>query len=192
VRLAYAAISVLAGLTLGWMVSQDQLVGWGMNGFGVRGVLPLLALTAAALVIPAFTGKNVYCNRICPHGAAQTLAGRLARKRFHLPPKLHAALTRLPWLTLLAIWLLAFVASGIPFAYFEPFETWSSGFVAFVPAAILTVGLVAAFFLPQAYCHYGCPTGALLKFLTASPTSWTRRDSIAAILIAAALLRVLL
>ena len=127
VRLAYAAISVLAGLTLGWMVSQDQLVGWGMNGFGIRGILPLLALTAAALVIPAFTGNNVYCNRICPHGAAQTLAGRMVRKRFHLPPKLHAALTRLPWLTLLAIWLLAFLSSGIPFAYFEPFETWSSG-----------------------------------------------------------------
>jgi polyferredoxin len=164
-----------------------------MNGFGIRGILPLLALTAAALVIPAFTGRNVYCNRICPHGAAQTLAGSLMRKkRFHLPPKLHAALTRLPWLTLLAIWALAFLASGIPFAYFEPFETWSSGFVAFIPAAILTVGLVAAFFLPQAYCHYGCPTGALLKYLTASPTAWTRRDTIAAILIAAALLRVLL
>ncbi len=190
VRLSYAAISVAAGLTLGWMVSQDQLVGWGMNGFGFRGILPLLALTAAALVIPAFTGKNVYCSRICPHGAAQTIAGRLVRKRFHLPPKLHSVLTRLPWLTLLAIWSLAFVASGIPFAYFEPFETWSSGFVAFVPAAILTVGLLAAFFLPQAYCHYGCPTGALLKFLTASPTSWTRRDTIAAVLIAAALLRV--
>ncbi len=191
-RLGYAVISVAAGLSLGWMVSQDQLVGWGMNGFGVRGILPLLALTAAALVIPAFTGKNVYCNRICPHGAAQTLAGRMVKKRFHLPPKLHAALTRLPWLTLLAIWLLAFVASGIPFAYFEPFETWSTGFVAFVPAAILTIGLVAAFFLPQAYCHYGCPTGALLKFLTASPTVWTRRDTIATAMIAAALLRVLL
>jgi Na+-translocating ferredoxin:NAD+ oxidoreductase RnfG subunit len=192
VRLGFAAISVAAGLTLGWMVSQDQLVGWGMNGFGVRSVLPLLALTAAALVIPAFTGKNVYCNRICPHGAAQTLAGRLSRKRLHLPPKLYAALSRLPWLTLLAIWLLAFVASGIPFAYFEPFETWSSGFVAFVPAAILTVGLLSAFFLPQAYCHYGCPTGAMLKFLTASPTAWTRRDTIASFLIAAALLRVML
>ena len=192
VRLGYASVSVAAGLTLGWMVSQDQLVGWGTNGLSWRGILPLLALTAAALVIPAFTGKNVYCNRICPHGAAQTLAGSLVRKRIHLPPKIHSMLTRLPWLTLLAIWVLAFFVSGIPFAYFEPFETWSSGFVAFIPAAILTVGLVAAFYLPQAYCHYGCPTGALLKFLTASPTSWTRRDTVAAFLIAAALLRVLL
>ena len=191
-RIGYAAVSVVAGVALGWMVSQDQLVGWGMNGFGVRGIMPLLALTAVALVVPAFTGKNVYCNRICPHGAAQMLAGRVVRKRFSLPPKIHAVMARLPWLTLLVLWMLAFLASGIPFAYFEPFETWSSGFVAFVPATIFTVGILAAFFLPQAYCHYGCPTGALLKFLTASPTAWTRRDTVAAVLIAAACLRTLL
>lgn len=191
-RIGYAAVSVVAGVALGFMVSQDQLLGWGANGFGVRGIMPLLALTAVALVVPAFTGKNVYCNRICPHGAAQTLAGRVVRKRFSLPPKIHAIMARLPWLTLLVIWMLAFLASGIPFAYFEPFETWSSGFLAFVPATIFTVGILAAFFLPQAYCHYGCPTGALLKFLTASPTAWTRRDTLAAVLIAAACLRTLL
>jgi NosR/NirI family transcriptional regulator, nitrous oxide reductase regulator len=192
VRYGFAAVSVVAGIALGWMVSQDQLLGWGANGFGVRGILPLLALTAVALVVPAFTGKNVYCNRICPHGAAQTLLGRVVRKRFSLPPKFHLIMTRVPWLTLLVIWVLAFMASGLPFAYFEPFETWSSGIVAFVPATIFTVGLIAAFFLPQAYCHYGCPTGALLKFLTASPTAWTRRDTFAAVLVAAACLRIVL
>jgi NosR/NirI family nitrous oxide reductase transcriptional regulator len=192
IRLGFAVVSVVAGGALGWMVSQDQLLGWGANGLSVHGILPLLALTAVALVVPAFTGKNVYCNRICPHGAAQTLAGRIVKKRFALPPKIHFIMARLPWLTLLVIWILAFLASGIPFAYFEPFETWSSGFVAFVPATIFTAGLLAAFFLPQAYCHYGCPTGALLKFLTASPTAWTRRDTVAAVLIAAAFLRILL
>jgi polyferredoxin len=99
-------------------------------------------------------------------------------------------LVRLPWATLLVIWLLAFLGSGIPLAYFEPFEIWSSGFIAFVPASIFTIGLVAAFFLPQAYCHYGCPTGALLRFLTQSPSAWTRRDTIAGVLIALACLYV--
>ena len=191
-RISYAVVSVAAGIGLGWLVSQDQLIGWGANGFGLNNILPLLVLTSVALLVPAFTGKNVYCSRICPHGATQTLAGQLIKKRFHLPPKLHAIMVRVPWLTLLVIWLLAFVASGIPFAYFEPFETWSSGFIAFVPAAIFTIGILAAFFLPQAYCHYGCPTGALLKFLTASPTAWTRRDTVAAFLITAAILRVML
>lgn len=192
VRLGFAAVSVAAGIGLGWMVSQDQLLGWGSNGFGAGAILPLVVLTAAALMVPAFTGKNVYCNRICPHGAAQTLVGEVWKKRLHLPPKLHAMLVRLPWATLIAIWLLALVGSGLPFAYFEPFETWSSGFVAFVPAAIFTIGLVAAFFLPQAYCHYGCPTGAMLKFLTQSPSAWTRKDSVAGVLMVAAALYVFL
>lgn len=185
-RIAYAVVSVAAGIGLGWMVSQDQLLGWGANGFDVGLVLPLLVLTAVALVVPAFTGKNVYCNRICPHGAAQTLAGQLVKKRFALPPKIHSIMVRVPWLTLTVIWVLAFLASGIPLAYFEPFESWSSGFVAFVPASIFTIGLVAAFFLPQAYCHYGCPTGALLRFLTHAPGRWTARDSVAGVLVVAA------
>ena len=160
VRLGYAAISVAAGLTLGWMVGQDQLIGWARHGIATSTALPLILLTAVALLVPVLGGKNVYCSRICPHGAAQTLAGQAVKRRFALPPRVHRALLRLPWLTLAAIWALAFLGSGVPFAMFEPFEVWSAGFYAFIPAAILTIGLVAAFFLPQAYCHYGCPTGA--------------------------------
>ena len=192
IRIAFAIVSVVAGVAFGWMVSQDQLVGWGANGLDVRLVLPLVVLTAVALVVPAFTGKNIYCNRICPHGAAQTLAGQLVKKRFALPPKIHSVMIRIPWLTLLVIWILAFVASGIPFAYFEPFESWSSGFVAFIPAAIFTIGIIASFFLPQAYCHYGCPTGAMLKFLTHAPGRWTGSDSVAGVMVAAAAVYVML
>ena len=184
-RLAFAVVSLAAGLTLGWMLGQDQLISWGKNGLSLASGLPVLLLTAVALLVPAFTGKNVYCSRICPHGAAQTLLGNIRKRRSSLPGRLHRALQRLPWLTLLVIWGLALFGSGIPFALFEPFEVWSAGFYAFIPAAILTIGLVAAVFLPQAYCHYGCPTGALLKFLSHSPGDFTRRDALAAVLVAA-------
>lgn len=183
-RIGFAVVSVAAGLTLGWMLGQDQLISWGKNGVSFASGLPVLLLTAVALLVPAFTGKNVYCSRICPHGAAQTLLGNIRKRRSSLPGRWHRALQRLPWLTLLVIWSLAFFASGIPFALFEPFEVWSAGFYAFMPAAILTVGLIAAVFLPQAYCHYGCPTGALLKFLSHSPGDFTRRDAFAAALVA--------
>ena len=191
-RLAFAMISVVAGLTLGWMISQDQMIGWGRHGLSKELALPLLVLTAVALLVPAFTGKNVYCSRLCPHGAAQSLLGAALKRRFSLHGKVHRSLQKLPWLTLAAIWILAFLGASLPFAQAEPFEIWSSGFQAFLPAAILTIGLVAAVFLPQAYCHYGCPTGALMKFLTHSPSAWTGRDTVAGILVAAAFLRTLL
>jgi NosR/NirI family transcriptional regulator, nitrous oxide reductase regulator len=184
VRFGYAMVSVAAGLTLGWMVGQDQLIGWARNGVDLSQGMPLLLLTAVALLVPAFTGKNIYCSRICPHGAAQTLAGTAIRRRFAMPPRLHRVFQRVPWLTLLAIWALALVGSGLPFAMIEPFEVWSAGFYAILPAVILSVGLLGAVFLPQAYCHYGCPTGALLKFLTHSPGDFTRRDALAAALVA--------
>jgi Na+-translocating ferredoxin:NAD+ oxidoreductase RnfG subunit len=188
----FAACSAVAGLTLGWMVGQDQLLGWGRNGWSSLPALPILTMTAIALVIPAFTGKNVYCSRICPHGAAQTLAGMAIKKRWALPAKLHRTLSFFPWLTLLLIWGLALAGAGLPFAHAEPFEVWSTGFYALLPAAIFTLGLIMAFFLPQGYCHYGCPTGALLKFLTHSPGRWTRRDGIAATLVGIAWLASLL
>ena len=184
-RIGFAVVSVIAGLMLGWMVGQDQLIGWARNGVDLSHGVPLVVLTAVALLVPAFTGKNVYCSRICPHGAAQTLLGTAVKRRFGLPAALHRNLQRVPWLTLAAIWVFALLGSGFPFATLEPFEVWSAGFYAIMPAAILSIGLVAAVFLPQAYCHYGCPTGALLKFLTHSPGGFTRRDAIAGALVAA-------
>jgi NosR/NirI family nitrous oxide reductase transcriptional regulator len=185
VRLGYAVISVIAGLTLGWMVGQDQLIGWARHGVGSALGTPLILLTAVALLVPAITGKNIYCSHICPHGAAQTLLGKTMKRRFTLPSRWHRALQRVPWLTLTLIWVLALAGSGLPFAMIEPFEVWSAGFYALLPAAILSIGLLAAVFLPQAYCHYGCPTGAMLKFLTHSPGDFTRRDIIATALVAA-------
>jgi len=186
VRVGFAGVSVAAGLAFGWMVGQDQLIGWARNGVDLSHGIPLLLLTAVALLVPAMTGKNIYCSRICPHGAAQTLAGLAVQRRFAMPPRMHAILQRVPWLTLLAIWVLALAGSGFPLAMLEPFEVWSVGFYAVLPAAILSIGLIAAVFLPQGYCHYGCPTGALLKFLTHSPGNLTRRDFTAIALIGAA------
>lgn len=185
-RMVFACVSVVAGLTLGWMLGQDQMLGWARHGVDFSKSLPLVLLTAVALLVPVLSGKNVYCSRICPHGAAQSLIGKVSRKRFALPASWHRVLQRVPWLTLLAIWLLALLGIGLPLAQGEPFEIWSAGFYALLPAAIFSAGLIAAFFLPQAYCNYGCPTGALLKFLTHSPGSFTRRDGIAGLLVAGA------
>ena len=106
------------------------------------------------------------------------------QRRFSLPPRMHTAMQTVPWIALAGLWVLAFAGSSFPATHAEPFEVWSAGFFAFLPGAIFIVGLLSAIFLPQGYCHYGCPTGALLKFLTHAPSRWTRRDTIATGLIA--------
>lgn len=179
-RLGFAAFSVLVGgLWLGLMTGQDQWIKSAMRGSVAVTSIPLLALTASAILIPAAFGKNLYCAQLCPHGAAQQLLGALRKRRVAVPAKVHRVLVAVPWMTLGGLWLLAFLGLGFPFAHAEPFEIWSAGFIALAPVAIFFTGLVAAIFLPQAYCHYGCPTGAVLKFLASSPGRWTRRDGIA-------------
>lgn len=186
-RIAFAIVSVLTGgLWLGLMTGQDQWIKWAMRGSAAGSALPLLALTAAALLIPAAFGKNIYCSHLCPHGAAQQLLGNARKKRRALPPKLHRVLVAVPWLTLGLLWLLAFLGIAFPFAHAEPFEVWSAGFIALVPVLVFLAGLAAAIWLPQAYCHYGCPTGAVLKFLASAPGRWTRRDSLAAAIVSIA------
>lgn len=185
-RLVFAGVSMLiGGLWLGWMIGQDQWIGWAKRGDPSGAPLAMLILSAAALLVPAVFGKNIYCSHLCPHGAAQTLLGSFRKRRFSLPAKLHAILKTVPWITLTGLWILAFAGSSFPATQAEPFEIWSAGFFALLPAAIFAVGLASAIFLPQGYCHYGCPTGALLKFLTHAPSRWTRRDIIATALVAA-------
>lgn len=179
-RALFAILSIpVGGLFLGLMVGQDQWIAWARRGSFSGSSLALLCLSAAAVLVPTLTGKNIYCAHLCPHGAAQTIAGQVFRKRLALPPKLHRLFQTVPWLTLIALWVLAFIGSGFPISQAEPFEIWSVGFFAILPTAIFGIGLIAAFFLPQGYCHYGCPTGALLKFLTHAPGRWTHRDSLA-------------
>ena len=52
--------------------------------------------------------------------------------------------------------------------------------------AVAVVGWVASFFVPQAYCRFGCPTGALLNFVRArGPIDrFSRRDGAALGLVA--------
>ena len=49
-------------------------------------------------------------------------------------------------------------------------------------------GLIASLFVPMAYCHYGCPTGALLNFIRGHGRTdrFGRRDIAGALLVALA------
>jgi thiamine biosynthesis lipoprotein len=67
----------------------------------------------------------------------------------------------------------------------EPFDAWALGAATLIPLTLAAVGLVAALFVPQGFCKYACPTGALLKLVRTPSESdrWSGRDTgVAAIL----------
>ena len=97
----------------------------------------------------------------------------------------------IPWLLVAFVILVAMLHLNVNLAGIEPFDAYVFRTAGIATIVIAIVGLVAARFVPMAYCKYGCPTGAVLDFLWAHgrPDKFTRRDvaALALLLLAVAL-----
>lgn len=175
-------VGFLAGVPL----AQSLFAGWAQNGVPWRSAPGLVLLLAAALAMPWTTGKPLYCQQLCPHGAAQELLGRFGPKRWRvaLPKEFAAGLRWLPGLLIGMVIMITILGLPIELAHLEPFDAYSLRAAGIVTVSIAVVGLLASLFVPMAYCHYGCPTGALLEFIRSHGRSdrFGRRD-IAALLL---------
>ncbi len=127
----------------------------------------LWGYTAVALM---FWGRGVFCGWLCPFGALQELAARLARlahlPQWRLPFPLHERLWPIKYVAFIALFALFLYdpALAITGAEIEPFKTAivlkfdrSWPFLLYV-ALILLAGL----FVTRVYCRYLCPLGAAL------------------------------
>lgn len=184
------ALIVYVGLIAGDLLAQKLLVGWSRSGIPWTTAPGLLLLAAAALVVPFTTGKPFYCHQICPHGAAQELLSHFRPARFQitLSAPVIRGLENLPGALLLLTLIVALTAIPLDLAGLEPFAAYIFRSAGLATLTVAAVGLVASFFVPQAYCRFGCPTGALLNFVrTRGPTDrFSRRDSAALVLVAIA------
>ena len=177
-------VVILLGILLGDLLSQALLLGWVKHGLPLEDSWGLIALAATALFIPWVSGHQLYCHQLCPHGFLQRWLGRLPLKPIKIPAKLHRLLTHLPSLLLLILVTSVMIGASWNLAAFEGFDAWLWRSAGIATIAIAVVGLIASIFSPLAYCKYGCPTGALFKFLRKSSggNKPGRRDLIAGIL----------
>ena len=150
----------------------------------------LIMLTAAAIVMPIATKRNLYCSHLCPHGALQQLALRFARPQRRFPRPWRIALSWLPAGLLVFCLVVALTHWPFDLANIEPFDAYVFRVAGWGTLAVAVVGGVASLFIPMAYCRYGCPTGALLGYLRLNARSdrLTRRDLVAAACVALAAL----
>jgi hypothetical protein len=166
-RIFQILVMAYVGLLFGDLLAQSLMVGWAEHGVPWQTAPGLVLLLAAAIVVPWATGKPLYCQQLCPHGHAQELIARYVPKRWRiaLPKGFAAGLRWLPPLTL--AYILAVVLLVLPhdLAGVEPFDAWLVRSAGWATILIAVLGLGAACFVPMAYCHYGCPTGALLNFV---------------------------
>jgi NosR/NirI family nitrous oxide reductase transcriptional regulator len=165
---------------LGDLLSLALLAGWARHGVPWQTAPSVVLLVAVALLVPWTTRRQVYCQSICPHGAAQTLLGRFKRLHVRLPHDLQRWLARLRFAILIGGIAIAIFWLSFDLAWLEPFDGWVLKSAAIVSASIAVFGLIASIFVPQAYCRYGCPTGELLHLIKSggrhdriTPRDWT-------------------
>jgi NosR/NirI family transcriptional regulator, nitrous oxide reductase regulator len=181
------------GFFNGQILAQSLFAGWSASAVPWRAAPGLALLAAAALIVPWFTRRQIYCSHICPHGAAQEWAGRVGRRWMKRPIALPRGVDRgLRWLPPMLIGLVLFVAmEKVPLnlAGIEPFDAYLVRAAGAATIAVAVIGLVAATFVPMAYCKYGCPTGTLLSFVRSHgrADAFARRDLVAGLLVMLAL-----
>lgn len=164
------------------MLSQALLVGWAQNGIAWRVAPGLVFLSVAAIAAPILTGRQVYCTHLCPYGAVQDWTARRLPKQLAIRGKWETLLSALPALLLLGIFVIAMMHLPVSLVGLEPFDAFVFRIAGWATLSIAAIGLVASLFIPRAYCRYGCPTGAMLKWLRFSAASdrFGRRDFVAA------------
>lgn len=178
------------GFLNGDLLAQSLLAGWAKSGIAWRMAPGLVLLAAAALFVPWTAQRPLYCHQLCPHGAVQEIVARHApqRWRWAVPAAWDRALRWLPGALLLGVLFVVLLPVDFDLASLEPFDAYLIRSAGAATIAVAIVGLIAALFVPKAYCKYGCPTGALLEFVRGRGTAdqFERRDFVAGLFLAAA------
>ena len=112
----------------------------------------------------------------------------MRRWRVALPKELAAGMRWLPPLLLALVVAISMLVLPIDLADLEAFDAYLIRSAGVATIVIAIAGLVASLFIPMAYCHYGCPTGALLNFIRGHGRAdrFGRRDMAGALLVALA------
>ncbi len=160
-------VFLVLGFVLGDLLAQSLLIGWAQSRIPWEQTPGLVILAGACFVIPWFTRQPVYCQFICPHGHAQRWLMKLTPARWQIPlgPNIKWALKTLPVLLLAAVLLVSFFDLPFDLAGIEAFDAYLLTAAGLATIVIAVAGLIAAAFVPMAYCKYGCPTGLLLDFI---------------------------
>ncbi|MCR9234754.1 MAG: 4Fe-4S binding protein [bacterium] len=161
------AAFIYLGFITGDLLAESLFAGWAKYSVPWRQLSGLVLLAGAAILVPWSSRRNIYCQTLCPHGTAQEFLGKIIphQKKFKIKPDVKRALRWIPGLLLGLILVIIFLKLPVDLAELEAFDAYLLTSAGIASIAIAVSGLVASIFVPQAYCHYGCPTGTIFEFV---------------------------
>ena len=181
------AALIYLGFLSGDLLAESLFAGWARYAIPWRQSFGLVILAACAILIPWTTRRNIYCQNICPHGTAQEFLGKItpAKRKWRIRADVKRALRWIPGLLLSLILIIIFFGLPIDLAEMEAFDAYLLASAGVASICIAITGLLASLFVPQAYCHYGCPTGAIFEFMRSHGRAdhFGRVDFVAALLL---------
>ncbi|USD37305.1 FMN-binding protein [Ferrimonas sp. SCSIO 43195] len=146
--------SNFTAVLLGYLPSiYDNLAFWILSGGVLLGILVL--------------GRNIYCGKLCPFSALQSLLAKLTGLNFPVPKLVQRYGG---WIPKVGLWIVIMVGllTTVPIAgSYEPFSMIFSLQGVGVQWAILPAVVVGCTFVPQLFCRYFCPAGQGIEYLTA-------------------------
>jgi len=122
-------------------------------------------LMAGVLLVPLATGRNPYCNAICPFGAAQHCLASVGGAMPRFSPRWRAWLRWIPRLLAWGAVLLALVYRNPALGNYEVYGTLFDLIGSHLQFGLLAVVLVASLFITRPWCNYLCPIRAVTEYL---------------------------
>ncbi len=166
VRLAFhLIIFVYLGFIYGNMISIGLVFGWSAAGIPWHLSSGLVLLVMTSIIVPWSTRRPMYCTQICPHGLAQQWLGNLPIKKRTISKQWDKSLRIIPALLIGYALLIQLLEIPVELAELEAFNAYTISLSGWFSISLATLGLIASLFYRQPYCHYGCPTGAVLNFV---------------------------
>ncbi|WP_028110583.1 FMN-binding protein [Ferrimonas futtsuensis] len=161
---ASISIGSLGSILLGYLPSIKQHpIWWILMGTIVLGVVVL--------------GRNLYCNKLCPYAAVQSLLHKITGINMKAPRWLNkhgrSLVLGMIWASLMLIFLSRHPSMGA----YEPFSMMFALEGTGLQWYILPLSLFGACFVPDFWCRYFCPVGLTINESVKLRRKWVNRLS---------------
>ena len=154
------ALAAVLGFIGGSALSFESFKNWLVSGNIV--LIPAVIL-ASALIIPIISGRNFYCNFLCPFGAMQELLGRIPLPKKNFSPKFMKGVSIFKAVLLAVIYILMIFKVVTDLTVIEPFSAFKFNAAAVPSLVIAALFLTVSLFVNRPWCRLFCPTGTLIN-----------------------------